>query len=87
MLLGIAPLHQFLSSFFPSPFGELVSSKPKPNLSFLGDFYIFDNNHSTPSHCGSFFMSLGTEDLFWEVLVFFIEGYSANSYDFGVLVR
>ena len=32
-------------------------------------------------------MSLGTEDLFWEVLVFFIEGYSANSYDFGVLVR
>jgi len=53
MLLGIAPLHQFLCSFFPSTSGKLVSSKPKPNLSLLVDFSIFDNNHSTPSHCGS----------------------------------
>lgn len=53
MLLGTAPLHQFLCSFFPSPSGNLVSSKPKPNLSLLGYFSIFDNNHSTPSHCGS----------------------------------
>ena len=42
-----------------------LSSKSKSDLSLRGDVSIFDNNHSTPSHCGSFFMSLAIEDLFW----------------------
>ena len=32
-------------------------------------------------------MSLVVDDLFWEVLVFFIDGCSADSCGFGVLVR
>ena len=33
------------------------------------------------------FISLAVEDLFWCVPVFFIDGYSADSCDFDVLVR
>ena len=37
--------------------------------------------------CGSFFMSLAVEDPFCEVPVFFVDGFSADSCDFGVLPR
>ena len=38
------------------------------------------------SHPGSFFMTLDVEHLLWWVLVFFIDGCSAGSCDFAVLV-
>ena len=42
---------------------------------------------SSPSCRGSIFMFLVVEDLFWWVLVFFLDGCSADGCDFGVLVR
>ena len=42
---------------------------------------------SYPYHCGSLFISLVVGDLFWEVPVIFINGDSADSCDFGVLMR
>ena len=40
-----------------------------------------------PPHCGFFFISLDVEYIFWYVPIFFIDGSSAVSCDFGVLVR
>ena len=42
---------------------------------------------SYPSHCGSLFMSLIVEGLFWLVPILFTDGCSAVSCDFGVIVR
>lgn len=39
------------------------------------------------SHCSFFFMSLVVEDLFWLVLVFFIDQVVLQVADFGMLVR
>ena len=46
--------------------------------------------HLHPSYlscCSSFFIILIIEDLFWQLLVFFISSYSVNNCNFDVLVR
>ena len=42
---------------------------------------------SYSSHCGSLLISVVVEDIFWQVLVFSIDGYFANSCDFGMPER
>lgn len=53
----------------------------------MWDLTIWRIHPTYPSPCGSFFMSLIVEDLFWWVSDFFVYGYSTDSCDFDVSVR
>ena len=58
-----------------------------PHLGRVSDSIVSRVCPSYPSHRGSLFMSLVVEDLFWYVLILFINGCSADICDSGVLVR